>query len=290
MELTHLKTFLTVARKGNLSAAARELGATQPNVGRQMTALSKEVGIDLFVRHSRGLDLTHRGKEFFDLCQRIIGELDQGTSVIKEKDSEPEGILRIVTEVGASDALLEHLDTFIQKFPKLNFMFLTTTDIYQFQIGDADVGIVPTKYNDPDITQHHLYDLNLKLFASPDYIKNHSFPKHLKDLASHRLIVYSGSEKSSKEVNFHLHDLDNSPGSFVQVNNGRSLRSALVNGLGIGPFGYEENMVKNNLVIDLFPEMPPHKIPYYFTYHKRLESSPKIKAFHEFMKSVVKIW
>jgi DNA-binding transcriptional LysR family regulator len=48
LELTHLKSFLTVARKGNLSAAAKELGCTQPNLGRQMTALAKEVGMEHF--------------------------------------------------------------------------------------------------------------------------------------------------------------------------------------------------------------------------------------------------
>lgn len=290
MELTHLKTFLTVARKGNLSSAAIELGATQPNIGRQMTALSKEVGIELFVRHSRGVGLTHRGKDFFNLCQRIVGEFDQETSVIREKDLEPEGTLKIVTEVGASDALLEHLQAFIQKFPKINFKFLTTTDIHQFQIGDADVGIIPINYNDPDMIQDHIYDVDLKLFASPEYIKTYSAPNTLEDLASHRLIVYSGSEKRLKEINFHLDGLHDRPYSFVQVNNGRSLRSSLLGGLGIGPFGYEEKLIKSKELIDIFPEMPPYKIPYYFTYHKRLESSPKIKVFQEFIKDIIKIW
>ncbi len=51
--LDRLRSFIVVARTGNLSAAAKELGTTQPNLGRQMTALEKEVRLTLFSRHSR---------------------------------------------------------------------------------------------------------------------------------------------------------------------------------------------------------------------------------------------
>jgi len=64
----------------------------------------------------------------------------------------------------------------------------------------------------------------------------------------------------------------------------------LITGLGIGPYEYDRELMKNNLLIDVFPDMPDHNIPYYFTYHRRLEGSPKIQAFHDFMKEVVKVW
>ena len=59
--LHHLRSFIIVARTGNLSAAAYELNTTQPNLGRQMTALEKEVNLVLFARHPRGLGLTKQG-------------------------------------------------------------------------------------------------------------------------------------------------------------------------------------------------------------------------------------
>jgi DNA-binding transcriptional LysR family regulator len=89
--LNHLRSFIVVSRTGNLSAAAKELGTTQPNLGRQMTALEKEVNLVLFVRHSRGLALTKQGQDFLDLCQRIVGQLAQETNVIRDRDLEPQG-------------------------------------------------------------------------------------------------------------------------------------------------------------------------------------------------------
>jgi len=94
LNLEHLRSFIVVAREGNLSAAAKYLGTIQLNLGRQMTALSKEVGMDLFVRHSRGVSLTAEGQEFLQLCQQTIGRLDQGAALIRERKLNPPGYIK----------------------------------------------------------------------------------------------------------------------------------------------------------------------------------------------------
>lgn len=292
--LDRLRTFIVVARTGNLSAAARELGATQPNVGRQMAALEKEVRLTLFIRHSRGLSLTKQGEEFRIACQDIVGQIVQIADIIREKDSKPEGILKIVTGLGTTETILNNLHIFIEQFPKIDFRFLSTTDIYQFQIGDADVGLIPIKFSEPNIVQHHLFNMTLRIYAAPSYFKKHSMPKTLEDLKSHQMIVYARNDQEvlqllnlqiKKDHTSHIYSQ-----SFIEVNNGINMRSALINGFGIGTYFYDQNIVNNNLLIDVFPEMPDHKVPYYYTYHRRLEGSPKIQAFHEFLKKVVKVW
>jgi DNA-binding transcriptional LysR family regulator len=291
LNLDRLRTFIVVAREKNLSSAARELGASQPNVGRQMAALEKEVRLTLFVRHSRGLYLTKQGEEFLDLCNDIVGQLAQRTDVIREKNFEPEGSLRIGTGIGTSDTILENIFEFTRKFPKIYFSFLSTIDIYHFQIGDADVGIIPTAYSDPDIVQHLLYESALRIYAAPRYIEMYSRPKDLSELKSHKLISYVGNdEMADKEINIHLKDIDHHAHPLIKVNNGLALRRALLSGLGISVYEYDRRLIENNLLVDIFPDMPDKKISYYYTYHKRLEGSPKVHAFHDFLKEVVKVW
>ena len=77
---------------------------------------------------------------------------------------------------------------------------------------------------------------------------------------------------------------------FIKVNSSIALQSALIKGYGIGAFGYDQSLIEENLLVDVFPELPDQKVPYYFTYHRRLEGSPKVQAFHEFMKESVKVW
>ncbi|MEL6427017.1 MAG: LysR family transcriptional regulator, partial [Pseudomonadota bacterium] len=58
---TLYETFLAVAQTGSLSAAARQLGSTQPTVGRQVRVLEDRLGFALFTRQARGLSLTEEG-------------------------------------------------------------------------------------------------------------------------------------------------------------------------------------------------------------------------------------
>ena len=63
------------------------------------------------------------------------------------------------------------------------------------------------------------------------------------------------------------------------------LEGALIGGLGIVPFP-SNNKVEGTGIIDVFPDMPDHKVSLYFTHHKRLEGSPNIEAFYECLKEV----
>jgi DNA-binding transcriptional LysR family regulator len=242
------------------------------------------------------VNLTKKGQEFLELCQNIVGQLEQGTTIIGEKDSEPVGTLKIVTGIGTSDTILENLPIFAQQFPNVDFIFLSMTEIYQFHIGDADIGIIPVCYSDSDIVQHILYESRLRIYASPSYLAKNTAPKNLEELKSHKLIVYGGSERALNEINIHLLQQPSSQNTdynfrqFITVNNGLSLRRALITGLGIGPYEYDRELVSNNLLVDVFPDTPDYKIPYYFTYHRRLEGSQKVRAFHDFLKDVVKVW
>lgn len=292
--LDRLRTFIIVARTGTLSAAAKELGATQPNVGRQMTALENEVRLILFARHSRGLYLTKQGEEFLRLCLDIVGRLAQGTDIIRESDSDiVEGRLRIATGIGTSETIIENISAFSKSHPKLQFQFSSVSDIFKFHIGDADVGVIPVYFSDPELVQHHLFDMNLRIYASPDYFQTHPTPKSLDDLQTHRLIIFTGeNDEPERSINIHLSDPSKPhfPNSFVEANNIIALRASLLSGLGIGPYFYSKKVMENNLLVDVFPDMPDKKIPYYFTYHKRLEGSKKIIVFHELMKEIVKDW
>lgn len=300
-DISHLRAFMVVARKGNISEAARELGATQPNLGRQMTALSREVGMELFVRHSRGIDLTRQGKEFFDLCQNIVGRLTQGIDIIREKDEEPQGSFHLFSGSGILGNILENITLFYEKFPKVTFTFSTIVNpfklnavhAYQLQVGEVDATIMPILKltPDPDIIQRPLYNVTMRVYASPHYLQKHSTPKTLEDLQSHKIILYE-SEKQDIELNKLLinEETVNLFSPFMTVGTVPAMRIALLNGAGIGCYGYEKRLIDKGLLVDVFPDMPDYIIPYYYTYHKRLEGSPKIEAFYDFLKEVTKIW
>ena len=294
MELSHLKSFITVAKKANLTTAAEELGTTQPNLGRQMTALSKEVGLTLFNRHSRGIVLTREGEQFLDLCRTMIGEFTQRISSIQEKLADPQGILKVTAGTGVLQKIIPQLTTFCKLHPQIDFCFSSNTDVLDFKMGIVDVGIIPKKISDPDVVQHHLYNTIVRVYAAPSYLAKHSKPCDFKDLQEHKLIVYVGNNAETMHT-FNLHinyekTRDLVYRHFIEINNGIALRDTLLEGLGIGSFWYDREILEKNLLVDIFPNEPDHQVPYYFTYHRRLKESPKIYAFHQLMKGIKEVW
>ncbi len=290
--LAHLRSFIVVARTGTLSAAARELGTTQPNLGRQMTLLEKEVNLVLFARHARGLGLTKQGQEFLNLCQEIVGQLAQETNVIREKDSIPQGSFNFLSGTGILETILENIASFSEKFPKINFKFSSIVNAYQLQIGEADAMVIPSlqTISDSELIQRPLYDTAMRIYAAPHYLRQYPMPKAVEDLLSHKVIVYAGEKQEILNKQILSDNLMNSLHPFIHVATGPAMRIALINGAGIGCYGYHKGIMGKGLLVDVFPDMPDHIISYYYTYHKRLEGSPKVEAFYEFLKEATKVW
>ncbi|WP_431677684.1 LysR family transcriptional regulator [Kitasatospora sp. KL5] len=72
----HIRTFHQVVTSGSYSAAARELGYTQPAITQQMKALERSVGVPLFTRAGRGLRLTEAGEALARHAETILDSLD----------------------------------------------------------------------------------------------------------------------------------------------------------------------------------------------------------------------
>ena len=66
-----LQSFLAVAEEGSLSAAARRLGASQPTLGRQIRQVEQQLGVTLFTRKPRGLQLTDIGATLLPAAQTM---------------------------------------------------------------------------------------------------------------------------------------------------------------------------------------------------------------------------
>ena len=77
MELRHLRYFVAVAEAGSLTVAAgQKLHTTQPSLSRQMSDLEAEVGIQLFTRGVRGIELTAAGRVFLDHARVVLSQVD----------------------------------------------------------------------------------------------------------------------------------------------------------------------------------------------------------------------
>lgn len=118
MELRHLRSFLTVARERSFTRAAERLHLAQPPLSQRIRQLEQELGVVLFERNTRRVNLTHAGQVFHDEIEKLLTQLDTAIASCQRADRGAVGTLRVGYSGRASHLLLPRLiHAFRTRFP-----------------------------------------------------------------------------------------------------------------------------------------------------------------------------
>lgn len=95
-----IETFVTVAAKGSLSAAALAEGVAPAIIGRRIDALEERLGVKLLVRTTRKITLTFEGSAFLEDCQRVIHDMQNAEASVSAGGVKASGHLRLSAPAG----------------------------------------------------------------------------------------------------------------------------------------------------------------------------------------------
>ena len=95
MDVRVLRYFVEVASQGSVSRAARALNIAQPGLSTQMRNLESELGVELFVRHPKGVTLTESGRVLNEHAQSILRDLERTKGLISDLAASPRGVVRL---------------------------------------------------------------------------------------------------------------------------------------------------------------------------------------------------
>jgi DNA-binding transcriptional LysR family regulator len=146
MELHHLRYFIAVAEELHFGRAAKRLGISQPPLSQQIRALEREVGVELFSRDTRRVDLTAAGKEFLKYAHATIAQVEQGVRSAQRVYRGEVGQLRVgfITSM-AYTYLPWVVRAFRDRFPEVELVLTeveTWNQIEALQMRRLDVGVV----------------------------------------------------------------------------------------------------------------------------------------------------
>ncbi|MBP3963028.1 LysR family transcriptional regulator [Paenibacillus lignilyticus] len=139
MELLQLHYFLAVARSEHVTEAARTLHVTQSSLSKTIQRLEEDLGVSLFDRVGRKLQLNEFGRRFLRRAERALFELEQGKLELSELSSPDHGTLEL--GVTSASVLPSILREFRKKRPNIQFhvQMLTTQEmIMLLERGEVD--------------------------------------------------------------------------------------------------------------------------------------------------------
>lgn len=120
MKLSQIRDVVTVAERGSVRSAARQLGIAQPAISRSIRELEHELGVTLFERSARGVALTPMGELFVKRAQAAQSELRQARDEIEQSKGQTTGLVSAGLSTVSHLALLPGaLERFRARYPSV---------------------------------------------------------------------------------------------------------------------------------------------------------------------------
>ena len=174
--LSLYRIFYEVAQTGNISRAAKNLYISQPAISKAIGRLEDSLHLPLFIRNSRGVQLTEEGTLLFEYVRSAFEMLDRGEDELKRLTELGVGHIRIgVSTVLCKYVLLPCLKEFVARYPHVKFTIHSqstqeTLDLLEKQ--QIDLGLTAEPVHKKNITYDKVMDIEDAFIATPSYLTN----------------------------------------------------------------------------------------------------------------------
>ncbi len=288
--LSAMQTFVRVVETGSFSAVAREQSSTQGAVSKQVAALEKYLGVRLLVRTTRAVTTTDDGLRYFEEARRLVAEIDEAESHLRQGEKTLSGTLRVATSIGYGlRVLLPHVRSFLQANPDVTIDLKLDDGFVDLIEQGIDVAVRIGKLEDSALIARRIGTSRRVLVAAATYITQRGpaagEPRIPQDLLHHPCLVYTGLRTGNQ---WEFETVDGSTVSVrvhgpMQTNNSEVLRSCIKNGLGIGylPDWLIADLLESGEVVELMKDWLTQPIPINLISPAARNHSAKVKAFRD---------
>ncbi|MFT7245718.1 MAG: DNA-binding transcriptional LysR family regulator [Candidatus Azotimanducaceae bacterium] len=186
-----LRIFLTVARRNNLDAAAAYLRLDPTTLGRRIRRLEAAIGARLFERSRKGHVPTPTGEWLLNQVEVIEQVVSRVGETISGEVQGITGTVRLsVTEAFGNVVIAPALVNLLAEFPALKLELIATSGFLSVNKREADMAVMLSRPTRGRLKVSKLTDYTLKLYANPEYLKNHAAVNNIADLHQQTLIGY----------------------------------------------------------------------------------------------------
>ncbi len=190
--LDAMAVFVAVAESGSFSRAGKTLRAPLSTVSRKVAQLEERLGARLFVRTTRRLSLTEKGRDYLERCKRILGDIEEAELTLADDQSTPSGRLVVSAPVLFGRIYLAPLLVpFIARHPRVR-VEISLADRYSDLIAEhIDVAIRIGRLEDSSMVARRLGTFRRVVCGAPAYLQREGVPNHPSDLTRHDCLIFT---------------------------------------------------------------------------------------------------
>jgi DNA-binding transcriptional LysR family regulator len=293
-KLSAMRTFVRVVESGSFTAVAAELSSTQSAISKQVAALEKELGAKLLVRTTRSLALSEEGARYFEQARRLVAEIAEAESDLRQGEAQLSGWMRVAASVGFGRLkLMPLVKTFMAAHPDVKVDLRLHDGFIDLVEQGIDVSVRIGDLPDSGLIARRVGTSQRMLMAHRDYLKTLapgiSAPVQPEDLSQHNCIVYTemsnrnqwtfrvGATATTQAGSSKTVRVEGS----LQTNSSEVIRAAVISGMGIGysPTWLFEHELASGEVVRLMPGWESPASPIHLISPPERKHSAKVKAF-----------
>ncbi len=280
------RAFLVTAEEGSLAAAARALGMTQPTLGRQVSALEEEIGLILFKRSGRGLELTPSGLSLLEHVRSMADAANRFSLSATGQSDVLEGSICITSSEVFAMFILPPIIQKLRKIePKVEVEIIATNDETNLNRREADIAIRSFRPHQVELIAKKVYDVKAYLYAATTYLQQLGYPETIKPLNQAHFIDFEKSGRLTLILNSLGFDLK--PSNFpVTTKNNIVLWELVKQGVAISAMP-EEIGDSEPLVERVIPELISFSGEVWLVTHEELRTNRRVRFVFDFLSEEI---
>ena len=197
--LKQIESFVSVAVKGSLTAAAHTEGVAPAVVGRRIDALEERLGVKLLLRTTRRIALTHEGSAFLEDCQRLLADMANAEASVSAGGVKASGYLRITVPAGFGRRHVAPLvPGFLARHPDVNLSLNLSDRVVDIVNEGFDCAVRVGDMPDSSLVSVRLADNRRLCVAAPAYLKRAGVPQTPAELARHECLTLSSDASQTR--------------------------------------------------------------------------------------------
>ena len=284
-----IETFVAVATKGSLTAAAKVEGVAPAVLGRRIDALEESLGVKLLTRTTRRITLTREGGAFLEDCQRLLTDLANAEANVSAGSVKVSGSLRVTAPAGFGRRhVAPMVPRFLAQHPRLHVSLNLSDRLVDLANEGFDCAIRVGDLPDSSLIAVRLADNRRLCVATPEYLARAGAPRQPSDLVRHECLLLSSESSQTRGWAFvvdgavtHLR-----PSGRLDCSDGQVLHAWCLEGHGIAwrsAWEVADDLAEGRLVsvLDEFAA-PPTGI--YAVYAQRKHQPLRLRLWLEFLK------